>query len=347
MSSIPESDSEFDPNAPGLAGSIFGLPYSLEDAHVVILPVPWDVTVSYHSGTSKGPQSVLNNSIQVDLFIPEIAESWKAPIAMKEISRSILEENRRVGEIVNGLTHVDFQSSNSAEALKLVNDACYSLKEKVASEAIGLISQEKTVAVLGGEHSTSLGLIQALSTKYPDFGILQIDAHADLRQAYQGFEFSHASVMYNALNFNSVSKLVQVGLRDLCDDEWHLISSSAGRVVSFLDASVKQELFSGGHWSSICDRIVDELPEHVYISFDIDGLSPYLCPGTGTPVPGGLEFEEARYLIHRVASSGKRIIGFDLCEVGPGDWDGNVGSRILYNHCIAAAASQGRVAYSR
>jgi agmatinase len=197
------------------------------------------------------------------------------------------------------------------------------------------------VGLVGGDHSTPLGFMEALAEKHSEFGILQIDAHCDLRKAYEGFEFSHASIMYNALKLRQVKKLVQVGIRDWCEEENNYIRSSKGRVVTFFDHAMKRSLYEGTSWKSLCDKIVSQLPKNVYVSFDIDGLDPKLCPSTGTPVPGGLEFEQAVYLIEQVVRKGKKIIGFDLNEVAPGadEWNGNVGARMLYKMCNLAAAS--------
>src|SRR5205085_2623610 len=107
-----------------------------------------------------------------------------------------------------------------------------------------------------------------------------------------------------------VKKLVQVGIRDYCEEEVNVIKNSNGRVKTFYDYDLKRSLYNGGSWKAGCDKIVNELPQKVYISFDIDGLDPKLCPNTGTPVAGGLEFEQAVYLLVKVVESGRAIIGF-------------------------------------
>jgi agmatinase len=141
--------------------------------------------------------------------------------------------------------------------------------------------------------------------------------------------------MFNALKISQVDKLVQVGIRDWCDEEMQLIKSSNNRVKVFFDADMKRKIFEGANWRIICNEIVNSLPPLVYISFDIDGLDPKLSPNTGTPVPGGLEFEQAIYLIRSLVDSGRKIIGCDLNEVVPGldDWDANVAARLLYKMC--------------
>ena len=182
--------------------------------------------------------------------------------------------------------------------------------------------------------------------KHSSFAILQLDAHADLRNTYEGFEYSHASVMYNALKIKQVSKLVQVGIRDYCEEEFNLIQNSNGRVKTFFDRDIKHTLYRGDSWDRICNRIVNELPDNIYLSFDIDALDPKLCPNTGTPVAGGFETEEILYLIEKIVKSGKTIIAFDINEVTPSeenDWDANVASRLLYRISNLVALSNGRL----
>ena len=208
-----------------------------------------------------------------------------------------------------------------------------------------LRARQKLVGILGGDHSTALGLIKALSETNNQFGILQIDAHADLRESYEGFEYSHASVMSNALKYSSVTKLVSVGVRDVCEQEMEMIFNSDSRIVGYFDELLKSKAFNGITWDKICTDIVNELPKKVYLSFDIDGLSPEFCPNTGTPVPGGLSYDQAVYLIKKVVTSGRTIIGFDLTEVGvsKSDMNTNIGARILYHLCNQMGASNGKM----
>ena len=132
-------------------------------------------------------------------------------------------------------------------------------------------------------------------------------------------------------------KLVQVGIRDFCEQEHEAIKNSNGRINTFFDSALRDETFLGVTWKQITESIIKALPQNVYISFDIDGLDPSLCPNTGTPVLGGLSFHEANYILSQVSESGRKIIGFDLNEVSQGEtdseWDGNVGARLLYKLC--------------
>jgi agmatinase len=185
-----------------------------------------------------------------------------------------------------------------------------------------------------GDHAVPFGAIAAHAARHPAMGILHVDAHADLRHAYGGFTWSHASIMDNVVRRIPEVPLVQVGVRDFCEEELDAIRAAGPRIRTFFDRELRTERLRGTSFATQVDRIVACLPEEVYVSFDIDGLDPKLCPHTGTPVPGGLDFAQACYLLAAVVASARRIVGFDLVEVAPGpdgdEWDGNVGARLLY-----------------
>jgi agmatinase len=283
--------------------------------------------------------AVLEASPQIDYFLTDIHDAWKIGIGMEEISTIWAERGALLRDKVVPYIEQLEAGEDPAELAKShagmlheVEVVSEQLRDWLAGLAGKHLDEGKVVGVLGGDHSTPLGLMTALAARHEEFGILQIDAHADLRDAYEGFRYSHASIMTNALELPQVKRLVQVGVRDTCEAEARMVNESGGRIISFYDQALKEAQFEGATWHAQCVKIVEALPDKVYISFDIDGLDPKLCPRTGTPVAGGFELEEALYLIKQVVQSGRRIIGFDLCEVGPSDdeWDGNVGARILY-----------------
>jgi agmatinase len=327
----------FDPNGPGLKDSnLFGLPFDAEESDIVILPVPWEVTVSYRRGAAEGPASILEASMQVDLYDSDSPDCWKQGIFMLPIDAQLQSQSAELRDRAERhIQSLSMGDDENPEIPETINSACEQMNEWVEDQTSKLLNQGKLVGLLGGDHSTPLGFFKALSKRYTNFGILQIDAHMDLRNAYEGFSFSHASIMHNALKLPQVSKLVQVGIRDYCEEELNLVKSSSNRVVTFFDEDLKTERYEGATWKNQVQRIVSELPDLVYVSFDIDGLDPKLCPNTGTPVAGGMEFHEAVYLLRELASSGKKIIGFDLNEVAPGsdEWDANVGARLLFKLC--------------
>lgn len=341
--------SVFDPNSLGNPNNnIFGLPFSEEESRLVILPVPWEVTVSYKAGTARAPDHIFSASLQVDLFDPEAKDAWKQGYFMREPNRKILIKSdylRKEAELyINYISQGDIVGDNKfmCKSLKEINAGSLFLNDWVYEQTLDLMNRGKLVALLGGDHSTPLGFIKAMADKYEDFGILQIDAHCDLRQAYEGFNYSHASIMYNTMEqVKQVTKLVQVGIRDFCDEELDYLNNSNGRIVAFFDKNMKESLYEGNTWKNIADNIIAQLPQNVYISFDIDGLDPKLCPHTGTPVQGGLETEQVFYLFKMLIRSGRKLIGFDLNEVGvsQNEWDENVAARILYRLCNLLAST--------
>jgi len=341
--------SKFDSNGPSNPkNNIFGLPFSEEDARLVILPVPWEVTVSYGAGTSRAAERVFHASMQVDLFDVETQDAWKKGIYMRQPDKKILMKSdylRKEAELyINYTSKGEMVEKNSfmCKSLKEINEGSALLNKWVYEQTLSLLDDGKLVGLLGGDHSTPLGYYKAIAEKYGDFGILQIDAHCDLRKSYENFVYSHASVMYNALQeIPGLKKLVQIGVRDYCQEEWDYIRNSNDRVVTWFDKDIKERGFEGQSWQQIAGEIVRQLPDKVYISWDIDGLDPKLCPATGTPVPGGFEAEQIFYLIRLILASGRRFIGFDLDEIGVGDtdWDANVGARILWKLCNLLVAN--------
>ena len=332
--------STFDPNAPSNPkNNIFGLPFTEDDARLVILPVPWEVTVSYGAGTSRACEHVFRASMQVDLYDGESDNAWRQGLYMRQPDKKVLMKSdylRKEAELyINFTSKGELIERNSfmCKSLKEINEGSNNLNKWVYEQTRDLLNQGKLVGLLGGDHSTPLGYYKAIAEKHGDFGILQIDAHCDLRQCYEDFVYSHASVMYNTLKeIPQLKRLVQAGVRDYSQQEWDYILNSDYRVITYFDKDIKERLYEGQTWKQIAEEIVNHLPEKVYISWDIDGLDPKLCPNTGTPVHGGFEAEQVLYLIRKIIQSGRKFIGFDLVEIGTGesDWDANVGARILW-----------------
>lgn len=329
----------FDPSAAALPDSgVFGLPHSAEEAAVVLVPVPFEATTSYGGGAARGPEAIRAASRQVDLFDVETGRPYEAGIHMLPSPEEIARLDRaaraaaapviEAGGIVPGRPEL-------ARAAQEVDRACERVNAWVEEQVSGLLARGKQVGVVGGDHSVAFGAVAAHARRHPGLGVLHVDAHADLRVAFEGFTYSHASVLYNvAERLPEIARIVQVGVRDLSEEEHAYAASSGGRIVQHADAELARARFEGERWADRVARIVEPLPRDVYVTFDIDGLDPTLCPHTGTPVPGGLSFQEAAYLVGAVVRSGRRLVGFDLVEVAPdpggGEWDGNVGARLLY-----------------
>ncbi|HEY1115269.1 MAG TPA: agmatinase family protein [Chitinophagaceae bacterium] len=333
----------FDPNSAGNPNNnIFGLPFSEEEARLVILPIPWEVTVSFGSGTARSAEQIMKASLQVDLFDPEHPDGWKQGFYMREADKKVLLKSdylRKEAELyIDYISKGDLVEDNQfmRKTLKEVNEGSLFLNNWVYQQTKNLLSDNKLVALLGGDHSTPLGYLKALGEKHEEFGILQIDAHCDLRDSYEGFVYSHASIMYNALKeVPQLKKLVQVGIRDYSQGEWEYIKENNDRIQTYFDYDIRVRQFEGESFKGITDEIIDQLPEKVYISFDIDGLKPSLAPNTGTPVQGGFDTNEVFYLFSKLKQKGKQIIGFDLSEVSTSEsgWDANVGARMLFKLC--------------
>ncbi len=325
----------FDPNAAAQPGSgVFGLPHSPEQAKVVLVPVPFEATCSYGGGTADGPQAIFEASHQVDLYDLETGRPYEAGIAMLPIPKQVREWSDRARTLAAPIIESGGTAQGAKEAAE-IDALCEQMNVWVYTECKRWMAQGKLVGVIGGDHSTPFGGIRACAEKHPGLGVLHLDAHADLRTAYEGFTWSHASIMYNVVHrLPAVAKLVQVGIRDFAETELNEIEASNGRIETFFDARLAAEKHDGMGWRELCDNIANRLPKEVYLSFDIDGLDPTLCPHTGTPVPGGLSYHEVCALLDAVVRNGKRIVGFDLNEVAPGpdgdEWDGNVAARLLY-----------------
>ena len=343
---------KFDPNATGVASAgVFGLPFNFDDSKLVLMPVPWEVTTSYGSGTSLGPDSIYECSRQIDVTHPDTGtafekgifwdntqqEEWRTlnnklkPMALK-IKNHLEQGNELVGGFLQMQEQINLQGAD--------------FHRSVYQQSKKLIDAGKILGTIGGDHSSPYGAILALSEKYnKDFTIIHIDAHADLRQSYQGYQYSHASIMRNVMDDDLAQKLIQLGIRDYCPEEADYIQSN-NNIKTFFDRQTKRRLAQGESWLAICKDILSQIStKNIYISFDIDGLNPALCPNTGTPVPGGIDYDHVLELMNFLYTNKKKIIGFDLCEVSPSSpeeldcWDGNVGSRVLYNLCCYTLAS--------
>ncbi|MCA9542835.1 MAG: arginase family protein [Myxococcales bacterium] len=306
----------FDPDGPADFDGPFGLPHGLDQAAVVVIPAPWDGTASFHRGTADGPAAVLEASQQVDLHHAIYGDAiWRAGVAAEPADPRF-----------DGWRAV----ADAARDPEAINPVSAAIDAHLQARVAARLAAGQIPAVLGGEHSVALGGLRAALAREPALGVLHIDAHADLRVAYEGFEFSHASVFDHFLReAGPQARLVSVGLRDVGRAEVARIQAE-DRVRAFFDHDLAAAKLAGTGFAELADRVVGDLPATVWISVDIDGLDPSLCPTTGTPVPGGLSWHEITHLLRAVARSGRRVLGFDLCEVGPGPWDANVGARLLY-----------------
>ncbi len=303
---------------------LFGFDVAYQDCALVVLAVPWELGVSGGHGTAAAPQAVLKASHDIDLYASGFAhQAYRHGLRMQELTHPVIAQQQAL--------LAELPQSTAVQKIDRINALSHTLNTAVQRETAKLQAEGKKVVLLGGDHSVPLGFLQQLGRQYKDFGILHLDAHFDCRRAYQGLNFSHASIMFQTMTqIKAVSKIVPVGIRDFCAAEYEFVRGLTTRAEVFLDYDIYQRGFA-----NVVDEIVTCLPAHVYISFDIDALDPSLCPHTGTPVPGGLGFNDVLLLFARLHASGREVIGADLCEVvpAPNRWDENVAARILLQLC--------------
>jgi len=338
----------FDPDAAGdAAAGVFGLPLTREVAQCWLLPVPFAATVSYGGGAENGPAAIRAASVQVDLQDIQTGRPYEAGIWMDDADPAVMAaglEARAIAEPIIRRGGVDPDDPADREAMAVVDRAGELVNDRVGAWTASALAAGRVPGILGGDHSVPLGAIREAARSRPGMGILHFDAHMDLRRAYEGFQWSHASIMDNVLAMApGVERIVQVGIRDFGAEEVAAAAAAGERVVVHYDLDWRRRMARGETLGELMDEVVAALPPEIWVSFDIDGLDPSLCPSTGTPVPGGLLFHEACLLLETAVASGRRILGFDLVEVAPGaegEWDAAVGARILYKLCGFALQSR-------
>lgn len=259
----------------GIKGRYGGLPdpYGSEPfAKIVILPIPFDRTTTYQQGTDQGPEAITQASRNLELYDIET----DSEVYLKGI-----------------YTAPPLLSQTSEEML-----------ESAYQQVLSFIQKEKFVVTIGGEHSISYAPIRAHSEHYPQLTVLQLDAHADLQDAYENNPWSHASVMARVQELPYVKKIISVGIRSLSKAELKNLNRP--------DTFFAHEL-EGDQW---IDQVLEKISNPVYITFDLDAFDSSLMPSTGTPEPGGLQWNQTMKLLKRVAKE-KTIVGFDVVELCP------------------------------
>src|SRR2546423_4120176 len=254
--------STFDPNgASNPNNNIFGLPFSEEEARVIILPIPWEVTVSFGSGTARSAEQIMKASLQVDLYDPDIPEGWKQGFFLKESDRKILLKSdylRKEAEL-----YIDYISKGELiednqfmrKTLKEVNEGSHFLNNWVYQQTKTLLEKDKLVVLLGGDHSTPLGYMKALAEKHGAFSILQIDAHCDLRESFEGFVYSHASIMYNAIKeIPELQKVIQLGTRDYSQGEYEFVQHHQDKLKIYFDKDIRSRQYEGESFKMIAEE---------------------------------------------------------------------------------------------
>ena len=338
-----KNHTKFDQQPPAATSGLFGCEVPLNQANLVIVPIPWDATASFRRGTSQCANAIVQASHQLDLEDHYFSKAYLGGIALWPPSSEIREKNLQTARTVDSIRR-DRSLNETAEKIDSVNHASEQVDRHVYNITLKLIKDNKLVGILGGDHSVPFGFLRALEEQNSEFGILHIDAHFDLRDSYEGFAGSHASIMSRIVkSCSKVVRIVHLGIRDFCTSELEVVHNNHDRHKVYFDQDTYAKLANGMPLNSLVKTILSQLPERVYISFDIDGLSPEYCPNTGTPVPGGLSFNQAVYLLEEIARQGKKVVGFDLCEVASDPWDANVGARLLYKLSSLHLATNARI----
>lgn len=248
-------------------------PSSYEEARIHIIPVEMEKSVSYGGGTAAGPKAILEASLQLEAF-----------------------DGRTVPGQVGIYTH---------EPIKCQARAVEDDLEVIASEVTRVIQKNGLPVILGGEHTVTLGALKAFAAGGKKIGVVQFDAHADLRDSYEKNSLSHACVMRRVHEMGL--PFVQIGIRSLSQEEYKF---RGAHNIQSLDAA---DLYREGIPAEV---LPPDFPEQIYITFDVDCFDPSIMPATGTPEPGGLTWYQVMDLLHKVAAK-RTICGFDVVELAP------------------------------
>ena len=334
----------------GLGGSDDGGGYYFRDAvssdegSVVIVSAPWAVTSAVGEGASYAPDAIIDASLPIGLYDNSTGVSIEGRVATAEIDYDIQESSQQLGSDADKvLSHIEDGGSISGDffgrKLARINTGFRHMHASVARDVARYAAAGKVVGVVGGDHSVAFGAVRALSERYEGMGVLFLDAHCDMGGDSRIFDYSHRSIARNILEeIPAVSHLTMVGVRDCAERDVQEIREH-DRTSLFLAEELAAARFVGRTWKECCSDMVATLPHEVYVSLDVDVLSPECCPNTVRPVAGGLSFDEVTFLLGEIVSSGRRIVGFDLTEIVPklqAGIDAIVGARMLAKLCAVS-----------
>lgn len=268
--------------------NFLGLPPELSDyatARAALLPVPYDATTSYRGGARDGARAIIDASAQIELYDADL-DSEPAGVGIHTLDE--LEPDYRAPEL---------------------------MVARVREATAQLLADGKFPLLLGGEHSLTPGAVAACKARWPDLGVLQLDAHADLRDSYHGTPYSHACAMRRVVDLGC--PLTAVGIRSLSAEEAAFRRAATG-ITTVSAADVARVRYNAGALDTLWERIVAGLPETLYITVDLDVFDPAVMAATGTPEPGGLDWWEVTGLLRR-ACAGRRVVGADVVELAPAE----------------------------
>lgn len=327
----------------GDGGHYFGEMTMPEDADIVIVSAPWSVTADFGRGATYTPDAIIDQSLEKELYDVVSGISIEGRIATAEIDYHIQECSEQLGHDAERVVRAKADKDSLvgdyvSRKIDNVNEGFAYMHSSVYKQVKHWASQNKRVAVVGGDHSVAFGAVKALAEECGEMGVLFIDAHADFGEG-EVFKYSHRTIARDIVEqIPNVTKLVQIGVRDLDRAEVEAIDAN-DKVDVFYAEKVAQRRFEGASWGELCREFVAKLPQKVYISLDIDALKIEFCNNTNAPTPGGMTFDEVVYLVNCVVASGRDIVGFDISEIVTSldeKMDAIVGVRLLVKLSVAA-----------
>jgi len=318
------SNQSLEDHAPNENAGIFGLDSTSDTAEIILLSVPWDATTSFGNGCFESPEWIRKASHQLDFYSPHFDFRFMEKGVYLQISEQAHIEKLRHSTIKK----VNDYRGGSTALLSEIEKACEEVRLQIYNQTTNYIKKNKRVGVIGGDHSVPLGYMLAIDENQSEpFDIIHFDAHLDLRDSYEGFSQSHASIMFNASkSLKNLNKIFHMGVRDFCKTEEDYAKTQGYKIYD--DMQIYQKGFQ-----HCFNEVLSQVSSDYYLSIDIDGLDPSFCPNTGTPVPGGLSFLDMKYALLQLSNTQNQMIGFDLSETGPDAYDANVAARITAMCC--------------
>ena len=315
-----------------------------DKAQVVIVSAPWDVTSAGGDGSAYAPDAIIDSSAHLGLFDAASGISLDGKVATATINYDIQENSQRLGvDAGKVISHIEDGGLIAGEyftrKVARVDEGFVRMHDSIYSQTGHWLEAGKSVGVVGGDHTVGFGAVRAVAEHEGEIGVLYIDAYCDMRLAGESiFNYSHLSAARNIMEeIPAVVRMVQVGVRDTGSEEYERVKADK-RMSLFLMDYLAAARFGGRSWSDICDEVVAQLPQKVYISIDASVLALDCCPHSKRPVAGGLSFNETIFLINAVVASGRAIVGFDLTGIVPkfgNNTDAVTGARLLAKLCCA------------
>ncbi|MEZ4453199.1 MAG: arginase family protein [Nannocystaceae bacterium] len=331
------------------APRLFGRACAPADAQLHLLAVPWDAT-SPRPGAGRAPAAIREASQRIETFDHQTGLPHLGALAMIDPPPALAELAAAARESATTIHAAVARGQTIDPAdVELVERAASAVHEWVGRQSAATIAADKALAIVGGDHSAPLAAIEALARRVPGLGVLHLGGHADLRRPSGPFtRTSHSLIHDLAIACPGVSRIVQVGVRDLAADEAAMIRGSQGRILTFFDADLQERVLAGEPWRTIVASLLAPLPRHVHVSLTIDALTPEHGPQSARRAPGGLSWAHLLSLLAALVASGRTLLGFDLCEVTPArdpadTWDASVAARLLARLCALQLRSQHRI----